>query len=664
MNRIKFFWIDRSYDNKEYNKETYKSLKSKSEFLDLKPFKELGPAIEEIKKLDFELIFVLIQAGLYQEYYFKLKELKPNLNCIPVSIIFTKPELRKVLEKKELDKKGTFKKETLDSVGDEYYNKGGVACSTRDIFQFIENFLDYELEKKSEENLFQFELIDNGYENLIFSCLYSKVQSRNNRINHSEINEFNKRLSEEHPSKFAESLKYFLKIKKIPIENATRIWIKYYSGENTFNKAMNKQFKENNFTNYKTFYKALYRGLQNNYLKSKFDVPLYFCYFLNKDEIESLQDNLNNSKKQLIYSKQFLSFSQDMNVSFKFFKNKEDKNLTPILLELNISNSLETYSNNIDIESLSFYPQEKEVTFLPFSFFVIGDKITNFKYKEINIKKIKLNYLGNYSKEINKKINDFDSEKIKSILKGNSNISKNIKIKFKNEFPDLDILVLNKWLKTELKLMKEKMKYKDNYEFPKNVIEIKMLKKGKFLGDNFFNNYHWMLKIYFDNELQEEINNEITDKIPEKIKIEINYPILDCEKMFHLCENITEINFIEFNTSNVFNMHSMFSDCNSLTKVNVDNFDTSNVNNMSCMFYNCYSLKTLNLSKFKIDNVSDMSAMFYMCLSLTGLDFDLKKKNISKLKDISLMFRCCYSLQGYSILGINIKGIKMITGYI
>ena len=113
MNTIKFFWIDRSYDNKEYNKETYKSLKSKSEFLDLKPFKELGPAIEEIKKLDFELIFVLIQAGLYQEYYFKLKELKSNLNCIPVSIIFTKPELRKVLEKKELDKKGTFKKKRL-----------------------------------------------------------------------------------------------------------------------------------------------------------------------------------------------------------------------------------------------------------------------------------------------------------------------------------------------------------------------------------------------------------------------------------------------------------------------------------------------------------------------------------------------------------------------
>ena len=64
--KMKFFWIDDTYDDKGYNKATYESL-SKSEFLDLKPFKKLGPAIEEIKKLDFEIIFVLIKASLYQE---------------------------------------------------------------------------------------------------------------------------------------------------------------------------------------------------------------------------------------------------------------------------------------------------------------------------------------------------------------------------------------------------------------------------------------------------------------------------------------------------------------------------------------------------------------------------------------------------------------------
>ena len=281
MSKRKFFWIDSSYDDKSYNKETYESLKSKSEFLDLKLFKELGPAFEEIKKLDYEVIFVLIQGSLYQDYYFKLKELKSTLNCLPVSIIFTKG-LKKVFMKQDLDKYGTIKEETINSIGDEYYNKGGVATSEKEIFQFIENYLGYKLEKKSDEKvkkpdekLFHFELIDNDYGNLIFSCLYSKVQSRNTQISNSEINEFNKILIEKHQCKFGENNKDFLKIKKIPIILAIRFWIKYFTNENAFHNEMNKQFRENNFTNYKTFYKALYRGIQKNYLKSKFNVPLY-----------------------------------------------------------------------------------------------------------------------------------------------------------------------------------------------------------------------------------------------------------------------------------------------------------------------------------------------------------------------------------------------------
>ena len=621
MIKRKFFWIDSSYDDKSKNKETYESLKSKSEFLDLKLFKELGPAFEEIKKLDNEVIFVLIQGSLYQDYYFKLKELKSTLNCLPVSIIYT-IGLRKVFLKQDLDKNGKIKEETINSIGHEYYNKGGVATSVKEIFQFIENYLGYKLEKNSDEKekkpdekLFHFELIDDDYGNLIFSCLYSKVQSRNTQVSNSEINEFNEMLIE----------------------------------------------KQNNFTNYKTFYKALYRGIQKNYLKSKFNVPLYFFDLVEKNDIESLQKNLNNSQKKLIYSKQFLSFSEDMNVSFKFFINKDDLNLIPILLEINISNSLETYSNNVDIGDLSAFNLEKEVTFFPFTFFVIEDKITDFKYKGINFKKIKLNYLGNYSKQIKDNI-----KKIKSLLNSNSNILKNIKIKFKNEFPDLDLIILSNWLQIELKLMKENLKHKDNYEYPKNKIEIKMGKKGKFLGDNFYRNYHWMLKIYFDNELQteEETNEIMTDLIPKIITIEIIYPLFDCKKMFYLCENIMEINFVEFDTSKVTNMRSMFSDCTHLKKVNFDNFDTYNVTNMSCMFYNCFSLKTLNLSKFKTDNVKNMSAMFYMCLSLTDLDFDLKTKNTLKLNDISFMFRCCYSLIDYNIFGINIEGIKIKDGYI
>ena len=207
-------------------------------------------------------------------------------------------------------------------------------------------------------------------------------------------------------------------------------------------------------------------------------------------------------------------------------------------------------------------------------------------------------------------------------------------------------------------MIKEKIAHKEDYQYPKNIIEIKMKKKGKFLGDEYFQNYHWMLKIYFNDVLQEEQANEINEQFPPKIKIEIDFPILDCEKMFYLCDNILEINFIQFDTSKVNNMSSMFSDCDSLIKINVDIFDTSKVNNMSCMFYKCSSLKKLNLSNFKTDNVTDMSAMFLLCYSLSDLNFDFSKINTDKLENITSIFRCCYSLNDYNFSNFNLNKLK------
>ena len=304
------------------------------------------------------------------------------------------------------------------------------------------------------------------------------------------------------------------------------------------------------------------------------------------------------------------------------------------------------------------FPGEKEVTFLPYSCFVIEEKPENFKKNGKKYKKIKLNYLGNYSKQINEKIKDLNEEKIKSLLENNSNFSEDIKKKFKNEFPDLEQSDLIKWLDIEAKLIKEKIAHKEDYQYPKNIIEIKMKKKGKFLGDEYFQNYHWMLKIYFNDVLQEEQANEINEQFPPKIKIEIDFPILDCEKMFYLCDNILEINFIQFDTSKVNNMSSMFSDCDSLIKINVDIFDTSKVNNMSCMFYKCSSLKKLNLSNFKTDNVTDMSAMFLLCYSLSDLNFDFSKINTDKLENITSIFRCCYSLKDYNFSNFDLSKLK------
>ena len=611
------------------------------------PCKSLNNAFDKIKSLGPEKIFVFIDRRLYQDYYFKLKELKSLLQCEPVSFIFSD------LPDKKIDKEGILKKETIASIGDDFYNKGGVVSNVHELIQRIKIYL---------ENSFQFEVIDDNYENIILPCLYSKVQSRDNLINNSDANEFNLRLNTlpgKHIS--AQLLNDFLNKKKIDIEKETKLWIREFSmeiKEGTFYYEINKEFRENNFSNYKTFSKALYRGLEKKYLKGKFDNPLYFCRHILKVDFDNLENNINNSKKELIYSKQFLSFSQDMDVSLMFLPKDTDKNSIPVLFEVNISNSLDSYSSNVDIDEFAVFPGEKEVTFLPYSCFVIEEKPENFKKNGKKYKKIKLNYLGNYSKQINEKIKDLNEEKIKSLLENNSNFSEDIKKKFKNEFPDLEQSDLIKWLDIEAKLIKEKIAHKEDYQYPKNIIEIKMKKKGKFLGDEYFQNYHWMLKIYFNDVLQEEQANEINEQFPPKIKIEIDFPILDCEKMFYLCDNILEINFIQFDTSKVNNMSSMFSDCDSLIKINVDIFDTSKVNNMSCMFYKCSSLKKLNLSNFKTDNVTDMSAMFLLCYSLSDLNFDFSKINTDKLENITSIFICCYSLNDYNFSNFDLIKLK------
>ena len=657
----KFFFIDEQWDS-EYNSDSVKKLKS-IKYFDLKLFKEIKPAIENIKSLEHEIIFVLIRGKMYQDYYFELKKLKPTLKCRPISFIFTR-ERNKYIYQKNIAIDKNLNKETNDSFGDEYYNKGRVVSTISELIQSIENLLGHEIDnEKYQENLFHFEVIKGDYENCAIPCLYSKVQSRDTLINTKEINKFNMRINTLHPyDKLSKFLNDLLKLEENPIQSLTNVWIKYFTGENTLYKTMHEEFRRNNFTNYKTFCKALLRGLEKKYLKSKFDVPLYYGAFIPKDDFENLEKKINESKKELIYSRQILSFSQDRNVSFNYIKNNKDKSCIPVLLEINTLKSPEAYSVNVDFENLSTFPEEKKVEFLPYSCFVIEDKISDNKESGLKYKLIKLNYLGNYSEELNKKIKDLDKEKIEKLLDGKnkSKFVNDIKIKFKNEFPELEQYDLIKWLNTESELIKEKLVH----QYPENIIKIEMKKPGKFLSDDFFKNYHWMLKVYFDKELQEEATNEIIKPFPPKITIEIDYPIFDCEKMFYLCDNIKEINFVQFDASHVTNMSMMFSDCDSLVKVNVDDFNTSKVTNMSCMFYKCSSLKKLNLSKFKTSNVTDISAMFLLCSSLRDLSFDLSKMDLKNLKDMSFVFRGCYSLDNYDLSNFDVSKINYRDGYI
>ena len=54
----------------------------------------------------------------------------------------------------------------------------------------------------------------------------------------------------------------------------------------------------------------------------------------------------------------------------------------------------------------------------------------------------------------------------------------------------------------------------------------------------------------------------------------------------------------------------MFYACNNISKINFSNFDTSNVNDMRYMFYQCSGLYELDLSNFNTLNVTNMSYIF------------------------------------------------------
>ena len=621
--------IDDTYEA-EYNERLVNHLKSSSKGnFEFKPFKQMKPAFDEMEKYPFNIILVIIKGSLYQDYYKELNKLKRNkaLKYIPITFIYTSSIYRNVLKGRAEDKEGKLEKETIASIGNEFYNPGGIGSHPYEIYFFIKKFWNLDLSPKLPSTTFYFDPCNDDIV-FVLIALINSYNKRNILIKEEEIKAFHYLLRNLHPS---ENFNDFFDLKSYNSDLEAKYLINFYTSEKAFSQMMNNDFNNNYFSTYISFIKIMYRGLHNKMLKSKFDVPLYFGGSLNENNFQKLKKDLDEKKISLVYSKQFQTFTQIEDIAKKNLLDIKDKKSVPILFELSKLEAQEAYASNIDIGDFSCNPNNKEVLFFPYNCFLvekIEEKKVKIESKKIEIKIIKLNYLGNYSKNINQKklIEDLNKEKIKQLLENKSiNFMKDINERNKNESPIIEENAFIQSLLLEANLIKEKNK-------SKNIIEIKMEGKGKFIGDYFFNKYNWMLDIYFDDVLQDITINEINEIIPDKIRIEINYPLFDLKMLFCDCYNITEINFVQF--------------------------ETQKVTNMSYLFYNCFSLENLDLSKFKLDNVIDMSVMFYMCKNLKDLNFNLAEKNTNKLEDISYLFRGCYSLKNYDLSNFDLSKIK------
>lgn len=674
---LKLIWADEKYldpQNKE-TRETIEWLQKKYNFK-YTPFTVLDKAIDEIKKIKFETVFIMVSGKFYQDYYFALKKLRSELTCNPICLIYTSTEFKKILVNRGKDK--YVLKETFDSIGNKFYNWGGVADQPDDIKKFLGNYLNIEELKGTAENYsarkenlytpFVFEPIKK-YEDLILPSIYIQYLKKYIKINESEESALTKKLEDITKKNYSEFANFEL-------QEIIKHWLNIYTKDENFYKIMGHEFQKNNFSNYNTFQKALYQGFDEGFLKSEFSVSLYFGTPLNKTEYDNIVKTFNKKKKglnsMLFYSKQILSFSKDIKMSLPFADSKaSDNNFVPVIFETNVSGIKkykELLSYNVDITNFSAYPEDKEVDFFSYSAFLLEEG--GIQEKTINNKKykiIKLNYLGKYLDKFYQNLVELAEIKVEQLLSNESSkFIKDIKEKYlKNEGKDdkdMQGLVKNLLIGSKSLINKttETSKSKINMQ---SIIEIRLSNRGKYIDEEYLSRYKYMFDIYFDDVLQINPSNEIRNNIPERIKLKFKDIIIDCEGMFMDCINIKEISFINcdinavtsmaymfsncpfltninfnnFNTSHVISMKEMFAECKSLEGINLQNFNTSNVVDMSGMFFECEKLKTLDISNFNIANVVDMSAMFKQCIALRELKFNLTVTQ--KLKDVSYMFR-------------------------
>lgn len=124
------------------------------------------------------------------------------------------------------------------------------------------------------------------------------------------------------------------------------------------------------------------------------------------------------------------------------------------------------------------------------------------------------------------------------------------------------------------------------------------------------------------------------------------YANQNSKHLFSDLQKCKNINFVNFDTSNVTDMSYMFSNLEVLESLDISSFDGSNVEDMSYMFSGVSSIKNLTLpaQNFapKAKSASRMFQSFNFKGNLTSWDF-LKNLNTTSVEDMSWMFSKAYA---------------------
>ena len=694
-------WIDPEVDNNEITQYA-KELQS-TQLWKVKLFKLINEAIDYLKTIKFRETKVIVSGGLYSEF---VKFLKKNLESIyvaPKIIVYTSDPKK-------------FKETNQDykNSSNIFYRFGGVTNTFEKLKSFIKNerYDILEMENKPQKmkekgaNNLMFEYIDTK-EKLMLPMMFKSLIEP---ISNDSVKKFTNLLTEAYINE-NDDLKSILHslepMTNIPIEILCKYYARIYTVSSNFQNDIPKIIRKNLVKVILPFIQTLYEGLKLRSLPLYTDEFLYIGCLLPDKDMNTIKDNFNKKVKHLpssiMFSKNFLTFTKDRTVAENFLdaENKPvdcSKVLFVLEKEDNLSYGSSTYC---DIEKISYFSDQKEVLFFPFSPF----EVRNIKKVYLNredIYEIKLLYLDRYLDFIENDKNLImegedlpDSEFKRQICDyGLINKDKNENIK-KNQ-----LYIAYKKYEEEIKLknydLKETEVVENNEENEKESLKTKEIEKEilktKEIEKEILNtkeNEKEILKTKEnekeslktkENEKEDEYNFDL-GRIDERgIKENTGYILIypdDLNKDIQIInsfENIkreekselknvdfkymnekeikdsiqiklndSKINFTytyRFEKPGIFKIEYIFKKC--LTKTNH-------------LFYNCNKITHLYLPILETKNVINMNSMFSGCnalkvLSITNFDTE----NVVEMQNL---FKDCLGLTNLNLSNFKTRNV-------
>ena len=566
-NNIKVIWFDEMINNEE-NKNHFQQFKSF--FNNIKGYQSLDEGFENFyenkQEKNFQLVFVIVSGKLFGRY---IKKIKYNINKIiniPYTYIFTSFKYKKVLLNQIQDKEHVLSYDTMIKVNDVFYNPGGVYDNFDYLFKDIKikigniessiNVKPRINDKLNYEGVLTFEYLE-GEEDLLAPALYKDIIT-NEKINLEHCKNFHEYILSFNEGELNNLVKNLDLFKYIPFEILSKYWARLYTIESDFYKVLNNHLMKSKLPfNYKTFIKMLYTGVEINSLKSYSGKYLFRGSVINKLEIEKIKKYKISGKLSniVVFSKAFLSFSEDKNQAIKFCGTSNDSKIG--ILYILENNNINLHESNANVQNFSVFPNEKEILFFPGSSFIIK----NIKDMNDNKIEITLNYNGKFKEkysiiyENQEKINDLIYNNIftKNIAGEKLTFIKNGKYLIKEEIGNGGFarIFKGKDLETDeiiaIKQIKKSKSYNQDQDFLDEVNSLKTISEKTKYSCNYKDHfetkdYYYIIYDFYDDNLdhffdnyRKRFSNNLPPNLISKIfnQLNIAFKVLSVEHIFH-----------------------------------------------------------------------------------------------------------------------------------